>query len=1077
MNSFLFRKLLIGVSVFAFAFFPTIKSNAQFLNKDALWTMRSTMYGEAPIDNYDDTRILKDSVINGINYSLFEFRNTLSAVREDNDKVFYKVLKHNFPDAGFDTLEHVLYDFNLIEGDSIQLELPSYSQFYKNNWVVREVDSILIGNKLKKRMFLEIPDSYGPGNSQYWIEDIGSTFGPLYFTGISEHEWEIELICYRLNETNLYGECLIVDAGKDTTYCTAQNINSLILGTTSKIANGKPPFKYAWECTYRLSDKLIFSASDFLNDTSLQSPVFKDIPVDQDWLKFTLTVTDSENNFAMDSLFVRFSRFAYLTGGGQSRFYIEKGDSILLTFPNSGIGGGIEPLSYYWRPKTFLSDPNSLVTWCKPDSSIQYEAFAIDSCGCVSGFEMAYDIRVLPESNDNNPEFAPIGAKWYFNYPNSTSNDYVVYESKKDSTIQGKVSRAIDVWLNNSRLVSREYVYQNGDSIFYYNRNCNSFFLLYNFSAKAGDTIIVHPAKFKPTKAFFSYDDSIPDFKYKILLVDSIQLSGQWIKRQKVTLLQDGLWGFSKPDGRDYYIINKIGSLAYFFGVQSGITPEDKLSICRCYSDSVFEFKNPLWASDCDLTLDALAYDFQTVYSNRVALFENSEKQIKALRIDSVKVDIDSVFYPFTTIQEVSENCFSPYKASWIGEKVVVKPDGTNLFFNRDGDTITLKTRARINETWIAFQRADDFRVKATVQSIEMETFLGLTDSVKTIILSVIDQNENMLEHPLNNLKLKISKTYGFVETLNFYLFPDMEVHDTMEKLENISLAGLTNPIAGVQNLTWFEVNDFQPGDELHVLEESSSWEGWNAEYGYSITNKANYKYLERTDYLDSIVYLIAIKQSIEKVTHESSSLEVLLDTVKSVIKVNPAFDKLPGEPIIDDIYLVVYNFYMTSGTILSKTIPKQYENFHAKNDSCWGMIIFDGCARNNTYFKGLGGPYYKCTNCCSLGGEERKLVYYKKGETEWGEKLVITGVSEIKSSDDLQFFPNPAASFVTISNPSNIQIKRIELTDFSGRVVQTWKAQELVESTLNIQHISPGIYLLKATTAKGIKTGKLVVQ
>jgi len=198
-------------------------------------------------------------------------------------------------------------------------------------------------------------------------------------------------------------------------------------------------------------------------------------------------------------------------------------------------------------------------------------------------------------------EWAPIGAKWYFSHPKPTSNDYVVFESKKDSTVQGKDSREIDVWLNNSRLVSREYIHQNGDSIFYYNENYNSFFLLYDFSAKAGDTIIVHPAKFKPTKAFFSYDDSIADFKYKILLVDSVQLSGQWIKRQKVTLLKDVLWGFSKPDGKDYYIINKIGSLAYFFGVQSGITPEDKLSICRCYNGSDFEFKNPLWASECDL--------------------------------------------------------------------------------------------------------------------------------------------------------------------------------------------------------------------------------------------------------------------------------------------------------------------------------------------------------------------------------------------------------------------------------------------------------------------------------------------
>jgi len=491
-------------------------------------------------------------------------------------------------------------------------------------------------------------------------------------------------------------------------------------------------------------------------------------------------------------------------------------------------------------------------------------------------------------------------------------------------------------------------------------------------------------------------------------------------------------------------------------------------------------YQNPEY-NDCYINSEVPAnnpfHEYQTVYSNRIALFENSGKQIKALRIDSVKVDADSVFYPFATIQEVSKNCFSPYKASWIGEKVVVKPDGTNLFFNRDGDTITLKTRARIKETWIAFQRADNFRVKATVQSIELVNFLGLTDSVKTITLTVTDLNENTVNHALNKLKLKISKTYGFVETLNFYLFPDFASYYIADELKAYSLVGLNNPKAGVQNLTWFEVNDFQPGDELHILDESSSWSGEPGYHGYSKKDKAIYKYLERTDYEDSIVYSYSRRQSIEGVYSDTTTLRIFNDTLKSVIIANPSFDKLPGEPIFVDFDPAVYNFQMTNGTILSKTDTKQYEYFYALNDSCWEIVLFGGCLKDLTYFKGLGGPYYACTNCCSLGGEERKTVYYKKGETEWGEKLVITGVSDIKTRNELLIFPNPADTYITISNPSNIQIKKIELFDFSGRIVQLWDATECAGNTMNIQHISPGVYLLKAETDAGIKTEKLVVQ
>lgn len=196
-------------------------------------------------------------------------------------------------------------------------------------------------------------------------------------------------------------------------------------------------------------------------------------------------------------------------------------------------------------------------------------------------------------------KFAPIGAEWYYNRPSSTELNYVHFESVKDTVIKDKSCHIIEVRLNDATLVSKEYLRQTNDSVFYFNANSSSFHLLYNFAAKAGDTITVHKGKFKPTKAFFSYDDSIPGFRYKIISIDSIQVSGSWLKRQRVASVKGDLWGFSKPDGNDYYVLDKIGSLAFFFGVQTGITPEDNGSILRCYSDPNFAFKNPLWNYDC----------------------------------------------------------------------------------------------------------------------------------------------------------------------------------------------------------------------------------------------------------------------------------------------------------------------------------------------------------------------------------------------------------------------------------------------------------------------------------------------
>jgi len=111
---------------------------------------------------------------------------------------------------------------------------------------------------------------------------------------------------------------------------------------------------------------------------------------------------------------------------------------------------------------------------------------------------------------------------------------------------------------------------------------------------------------------------------------------------------------------------------------------------------------------------------------------------------------------------------------------------------------------------------------------------------------------------------------------------------------------------------------------------------------------------------------------------------------------------------------------------------------------------------------------------CCSKNGE--KIYQYSKfADCNIGSLINNSEYNNLNQL--LSLYPNPANNKITISNPSSISIKKIELIDFSGRIVQLWEASQLFENTLNIQQIPPGIYLLKATTDTGIKTGKLVVQ
>ena len=157
---------------------------------------------------------------------------------------------------------------------------------------------------------------------------------------------------------------LNVKLGKDTTYCVGLHPDTMYLPQNITISGGKEPYTFAWECKEPKGLYEFYTASDFLNDTTILTPYFVNSHNPGKWILLTLHVTDSENNYVKDSIRIRFSTFRYLPG--YSVIEAEKGDSVL--FNRSSVGGGIEPLRFHWQPTIGLTNPHTLITWCKTDS-------------------------------------------------------------------------------------------------------------------------------------------------------------------------------------------------------------------------------------------------------------------------------------------------------------------------------------------------------------------------------------------------------------------------------------------------------------------------------------------------------------------------------------------------------------------------------------------------------------------------------------------------------------------------------------------------------------------------------------
>lgn len=153
----------------------------------------------------------EDTVISDITYKkLYIFYDTIfnksnatfiGGIREDeNKKIYFKgdTVVHAFKPMNelYGYEEIILFDFSLKQGDTIKNIncLP-----YDDRLVVQKVDTILIGNTLRRRFHFD------PEPWVKWIEGIGSLNGLLFTSGaIPTNGINNELICFKQDDVILY---------------------------------------------------------------------------------------------------------------------------------------------------------------------------------------------------------------------------------------------------------------------------------------------------------------------------------------------------------------------------------------------------------------------------------------------------------------------------------------------------------------------------------------------------------------------------------------------------------------------------------------------------------------------------------------------------------------------------------------------------------------------------------------------------------------------------------------------------------------------------------------------------------
>ena len=409
------------------------------------------------------------------------------------------------------------------------------------------------------------------------------------------------------------------------------------------------------------------------------------------------------------------------------------------------------------------------------------------------------------------------------------------------------------------------------------------------------------------------------------------------------------------------------------------------------------------------VSMTLFAQNYQTIPSFGQQFFtQSTTSDLFGIEIQNVTFNgFDSVYHFVKTYENdmISGNCTDT--TSWVGSKMTLSSNGNNIFYNIQNEAIIIKINAYLNDSWTIYNFSNGDYIEAMITSVTNENIVGsLMDSVKTITLQAKDNQGNNLTNNINGKTLKISKNYGFVQTLKLLEFPDAHSH-------NFTFMDNSNHI-GNYKLTAEDVYDYQVGDVFQRVNSDGDYH-YHVEYAY-----AHYEVLSRVDgatirtytYARSRYTDISDDTDFDQVMDLHYTVYYPNDTITEVIDLiaeNNAMkiDRLPYELYGNGDFTRHFPHpNKFNNRLIHQTRDYQYtnswDNCHSIYDD-WG----DEYDRYIDYGKGIGKArdnYFTLSNFMDANFNTTSLIYYQKGTETWGQlntNLLITdSLASIQEGD-----------------------------------------------------------------------------
>lgn len=494
----------------------------------------------------------------------------------------------------------------------------------------------------------------------------------------------------------------------------------------------------------------------------------------------------------------------------------------------------------------------------------------------------------------------------------------------------------------------------------------------------------------------------------------------------------------------------------------------------------------------------ASAQNYKTINLNRELYFVDTMTNIFAIKIDSIDVsNNDTNYYSFKTLREDTANwntmdsCHYYVDDSWMGRKVIIKPNGYNIFINEAYDSIFVNTQANLGDTFLLYTYPNNDYIKATVTNIDTTTVLGVLDSVKTFLLIT-----NNTSYALSPSEIKLGKESGLITLFSFFKFPNgnnslyyqntspiYNYFNTSPYKTHYQLIGKSNPKVGITKLTRGEVYNFNIGDEFNRSYHNYDIPQPNPLWYSKVLNKyfslsGDTVFYEIKNYNENYQFFSSPTPHVDTIISEDTTL-IFHTNLNDYITYT-----LPEEHLWNDS--LKYNHgYTTLNTgecagitfiqEANKTLTYWYSSVAIPN---YRATCFEGAfepAGFNYYYKtGIGEFLRESFGPNSGQNWKRYTIGYQKGGNTCGTISTDVNLHENKSILKLTIYPNPTSNAFNYSFNSNEKIS-LTIYNVNGKIVLE-KNNLNPTGKLNVSELKTGIYFVKSISSKHISTTKLII-